>query len=72
VFREGEVDGHHFDPYSQALSKVERGFTHDLEHVRAMIAHGLVDLSRAIESELYRYPAIDPPAFARRLRQTIG
>jgi hypothetical protein len=78
VFREGKVDVHHFDPYSQALSKVERGFTHDLEDVGAMIAHGLVDparlyeLFRAIESELYRYPAIDPSAFARRLRQTIG
>lgn len=73
VFREGNVEVHHFDPYSQALSKLERGFDHDLEDARTMIARGLVEPARlrelyhAIEPELYRYPAIDPRAFARRV-----
>jgi len=73
VFREGNVDVHHFDPYSQALSKVERGFVHDLDDVRHMIADGLVEPGRlrelyaSIEPELFRYPAVDPDAFARRL-----
>ena len=73
VFREGTVDVHHFDPYSQALSKVERCFEQDLADVRAMIATGLVDPQRlqelyeAIEPRLYRFPAIDPPAFRRKL-----
>jgi hypothetical protein len=33
-------DVHHFDPYSQALSKVERGFEQDLEDVRQMLERG--------------------------------
>lgn len=75
VFREGNIDVHHFDPYSQALSKIERGFAHDLDDARRMISSGLVDpvrlreLYHAIEPSLYRYPAIEPRAFARRLEQ---
>lgn len=42
LFREGGVDVHHFDLYSQVLSKVERGFAHDLDDVRAIIGVGLV------------------------------
>jgi hypothetical protein len=73
VFREGAVAVHHFDLYSQALSKIERGFEQDLDDVRSMLASGLVEPSRlrtlydAIEPELYRYPAIDPAAFRRKL-----
>jgi hypothetical protein len=64
---------HHFDPYSQALSKIERGFAHDLADVRDMLKSGLVEpkqlaqLYQAIEPQLYRYPAIDPAAFRRKL-----
>lgn len=77
VFRDGSVDVHHFDPYSQALSKIERGFTQDLDDVRALIERGLVqparlrDLYESIEPELYRYPAIDPAAFRRRVDEAI-
>lgn len=73
LFREGTVEVHHFDFYSQALAKIERGFEQDLEDVRSMIAQGLVDRGRLreyyeqIEPELYRYPAIDPAAFRGRL-----
>jgi hypothetical protein len=73
VFREGQVAIHHFDPYSQALSKIERGFDQDLDDVRTMIERGLVEPSRlhelyeAIEPELYRYPAIDPSTFRRKV-----
>jgi hypothetical protein len=78
VFREGNVDVHHFDPNSQALSKIERGFDHDLSDVRTMIERGLVDPPRlqglydAIEPDLYRYPAIDPPAFRYKLEAALG
>jgi hypothetical protein len=78
VFREGNVDVHHFDPYSQALSKIERGFAHDLLDVQQMLAVGMVDPDRlaelyeAIEPELFRYPAVDPPAFRRRLREALS
>ncbi|MGH2841022.1 MAG: DUF6036 family nucleotidyltransferase, partial [Solirubrobacteraceae bacterium] len=59
LFGVGNVSVHHFDLYSQALSKVERGFTHDLDDARAMIDSGLVEpsilreLFDAIEPELY-------------------
>ena len=77
VFRSGNVYVHHFDPYSQALSKVERGFVHDMDDVRSMLTTGLVDprqlkeLFAAIEPQLYRYPAIDPAAFRRRLDDAL-
>ncbi len=77
LFSEGIVSVHHFDPYSQALSKIERGFTHDLADVGAMIERGLVDPERlralyeAIEPELYRYPAIDPPTFRRKVLEAL-
>jgi hypothetical protein len=77
VIREGSLDVHHFDPYSQALSKVERGFEQDLEDVEAMIAAGLVepvmalDLFGRIASDLYRYPAIDPAAFAAKVHRAF-
>ncbi len=77
VFSEGSVDVHHFDPYSQALSKIERGFTQDLDDVRSMLAGRLVDEERLrelfdeIEPELFRYPAIDPLAFRRKVHAAL-
>jgi hypothetical protein len=79
VFREGRIAVHHrFDLYSQALAKIERGFEQDLADVRSMLANELVEPSRmrtlydAIEPDLYRYPAIDPPAFRRALDSALG
>ena len=66
---EGLLSFAHFDPYSQALSKLERGHVHDVEDVEAMKRLGLVEPERLhelfeeIEPELYRFPAIDPPSF---------
>jgi hypothetical protein len=77
VFQAGDVAVHHFDFYSQALSKIERGFQHDLDDVRKMIESGLVEPVRlrelfdAIEPELYRYPAIDPAVFRRKVEATL-
>ena len=65
-FREGNLEVFDFDPYSQALSKLERGFELDLKDVNAMVESGLVEPSRllelfeGIEPELYRFPAVDP------------
>jgi hypothetical protein len=78
VAREGNLSVHHFDPYSQALSKLERAFDQDLEDVRDMVERGLVDpptalqLYEAIEPDLYRYPAIDPPSFRTRVRAAFS
>jgi hypothetical protein len=73
VFREGAVAVHHFDLYSQALSKIERGFEQDLVDVHTMIERGHVEPARLralyeeIEQELYKYPAIDPSALRQKM-----
>jgi hypothetical protein len=78
VARAGRVTFHHFDLYAQALAKVERGHAKDVADVRAMVERGLVEPRRAreyfarIEPELYRFPAIDPPAFHRAVEEAFG
>ncbi len=78
VIRQGHVEIRHFDPYSQALAKIERGFLRDLDDVRAMVARGLVDPPRLIglydeiEAELFRYPAIDPASFRAKVHAFVA
>ncbi|MDQ3379208.1 MAG: hypothetical protein M3546_02650 [Actinomycetota bacterium] len=73
VGREGRLSFYHFDLYCQALSKLERAHRQDLEDVRSMLERQLVEPARVlayfdeIAPELYRFPAIDPPAFRRRV-----
>jgi hypothetical protein len=69
VLQAGRLAVHHYDAYSQALSKIERGHATDLADVEAMISRGMVEPPRlqelfaAIEPELHRHPAIDPAHF---------
>lgn len=76
-FRDGNVEVYDFDLYSQALSKLERGFDLDLDDVRSMLEGGLVDPGRlrelhaAIQPELHRFPAVDPPALRRRMERAL-
>ena len=78
VLREGRVTVRHFDLYSQALSKIERGFSQDLEDVASMVREGLVDPRRAraffdaTEDLLHRYPAIDAGAFRASVDRALG
>lgn len=78
VLRAGTLEVHHFDPYSQALSKVERGFAQDLEDVTALVARELVDPGRALElfaemePQLFRYPALDPAAFRVKVERAFA
>jgi hypothetical protein len=78
ITREGRLSFYHFDPYAQAISKVERGHAQDLEDVGALIGHGLVDPRIAlsyyerVEPELYRYPAIDAASLRERVREAFG
>lgn len=66
-----------FDPYSQALSKLERGFELDLDDVRSMVGSGQVqpeklrDLLEGIEAELYRFPAVDPASLRRAIESLL-
>lgn len=67
--REGRLTFLHFDPYAQALAKLERGHARDLADVDAMLERGLVERERLrrmyeeIEPELFRFPAVDPAQF---------
>ncbi|MFZ4483451.1 MAG: hypothetical protein ACOYOL_05660, partial [Chthoniobacterales bacterium] len=60
---------YHYDPYAQALSKIERGHPRDKGDVAAMLAAGLVQPERllalfhAIEPALIRYPAVSALGF---------
>ena len=58
VSREGRLAFKHFDFYSQALAKIERG----------LVERGaLRRYFEEIEPQLYRFPAIDPSDFKRRV-----
>lgn len=78
IVQHGGVTYRHFDPYSQALSKVERGHQQDQADVTAMLERGLVDpesaikLFEAIASELFRFPAIDPETLRRDVDEAFG
>jgi hypothetical protein len=77
IVREGKIDFFHYDFYSQALSKLQRGHGKDLEDVQEMIERKLVEprkateLFEAIEGQLYRFPAIDPASFRRRVEAAL-
>lgn len=78
VAQEGQVTFLHFDPYAQALAKIERGHRQDLEDVQEMLGRGLVNRDRLweyfdrIQPDLYRYPAVDGPTFQRAVEQVLG
>jgi hypothetical protein len=78
IAREGRLAFYHFDPYAQALAKLERAHAQDVEDVRAMVERGLVEPEQAlaflaeIEPQLHRFPAVDPPSFRRRVEAALG
>lgn len=69
IARHGLIDFYHYDPYSQALSKLERGHSRDLTDVNAMLHAGLIRRDflfqqfLRIEPLILRYPALDPRSF---------
>ena len=69
IARHGGVEFFHYDPYAQALSKLQRSHARDLHDVQSMLHDGLIrtdrlrELFELIQPELIRYPAIDPRAF---------
>jgi hypothetical protein len=78
ISREGRVDFFHYDPYAQALAKIERGHERDRGDVRALIERDLVEPSKLrklfqlIVPALPRYPALDPEAFARKVDEALS
>ena len=78
IAQEGPLTFRHFDLIAQALAKIERGHSQDVQDVLAMIERHLVDVAalradfQAIRPRLYRYPAIDPQAFADAVDRITG
>lgn len=77
IAREGRVSFHHFDLTAQALSKIERGHAQDLKDVEELLRRNLVTRAQidehftAIESQLHRYPALDPASFRASVRKVL-
>lgn len=75
---EGLLTVRHFDLTAQAVAKIERGHTRDLDDVQAMLDRGLVDRPGllayvdAVGDDLYRFPAIDAVAFRRAVLAMTG
>ena len=61
----------------QALAKIERAHRIDLNDVRQMIERQLIEPKRLLEiftsaeSELYKYPAVDPKRFRRSVEKVV-
>lgn len=73
----GRVFFHHFDLYAQALAKIERGHTQDLDDVRQMLHRQLIDPAKgleyfaSVEPFLYRFPSIDHHALRAAVHETL-
>lgn len=73
IARRSQLDFYHYDLYSQALAKIERGHARDLDDVRAMFKADLIEgakleeLFHGVTGKLSRYPAIDPAALRREV-----
>jgi hypothetical protein len=74
VTRAGAVEVYHYDPVSQVLAKLARGYERDLADAEAMVVHGLVSRHAvlaafaAIAPQLLRYPRLDAPSFENRVK----
>lgn len=77
IARHGPIEFFHYDPYSQALSKLQRRHDRDLVDVRALLERGLIEIERMrelfalIEPQLIRYPAIDPASFRAAVMEFV-
>ncbi len=77
IARYGPVAFLHYDFCAQALAKIERGHTQDLQDVEAMRRLKLIESERlsqlfnAVEPDLARYPAIDPASFRDRVHKAL-
>jgi hypothetical protein len=77
IAQEGRVSFFHYDLYSQALSKIERGHALDVSDVEQLLLRSYIgpeqlkNFFETIMPELYRYPAIDPPAFRNAVEAMI-
>ena len=77
IAHHGKLTFRHYDFYSQALSKIERGHAQDLSDVRNMIKDGLIEKDAVLQyfekiaPRLKRYPAIEPEEFRKRVEDFL-
>ena len=75
--QEGKLSFYQYDFYAQALAKIERGHSKDLEDVGNLIASGLVkpqrllDLFSTIEDQIYKYPDLNAKSFRRAVERVV-
>ncbi len=73
-----KIDFFHYDFYSQALSKIERGHTRDMQDVKAMFDNNYINkqelyqLFCIIEPQLVRFPAITASLFRQKVEAVVG
>ncbi len=78
IVRHRNVDFFHYDLYSQALAKIERGHARDLVDVSSMLASDLILADQLwvyfqeIEPKLLRYPGIDAITFRQSVLDVLG
>lgn len=72
------VSFYHYDFYSQALSKIERGHDRDLKDVEQMCKLNLIqksellDYFNKISPQILRYPSLDETIFKQRVLDFIN
>jgi hypothetical protein len=77
IGRQGDISFYHYDFTAQALAKLSRGYTRDLDDVQAMYEQKLFTLENlrrcfeAIEPELIRFPSLDPELLRSKVEQFI-
>jgi hypothetical protein len=77
IERQGSISFYHYDFTAQALSKLSRGYNRDMDDVRAMYEQELFSLDKLlncfeeIESELIRFPALNPALLRNKVEQFI-
>ncbi len=78
LLKAGPVEFYHYDFYAQALAKIERGHSQDLEDVASLVRSGRVVLEElwrlfeAIKAALIRYPGIEPSQFERKVKLVLA
>ncbi len=75
----GSISFYHYDPYSQVLFKVVRGFQRDLDDAGEFIRSGLVDVQtlRSLvtvipDSSYARYPNLSRPAVEKAVESFLA
>jgi hypothetical protein len=77
IGRQGQISFYHYDFTAQALAKLSRGYTRDLDDVQAMYTQKLFTLESlnegflAIEAELIRFPSLDAELLRNKIQQFI-